>query len=199
MYNTRTATTNNEEFNSSYMPVGINDNVTLNEVTVGRTTNGRDYLRISFINDEGQTAEFTEWPIEKNQWVKTDEDVQVRSNQQFGRILQIINCFFAETPEVELKTFVDMANWVKTTLDSVPKNENKLRLKVIYDKNGYTRVSSNGIYVEPMSVEKTQIKLFKRDTLERVIKADVESSNDPLSVQATPVTANSTGADDLPF
>ena len=31
MYSTKTATTNNTEFNSSYMPVGINENVTLND------------------------------------------------------------------------------------------------------------------------------------------------------------------------
>ena len=48
MYITTTATTNNEQFNSSYMPVGINENVTLKEVNVNKTPNGRDFLEIIF-------------------------------------------------------------------------------------------------------------------------------------------------------
>jgi len=56
MYSTKTATTNNTEFNSSYMPVGINENVTLKEVNVRKTDNGRDFLEIIFENADGQTA-----------------------------------------------------------------------------------------------------------------------------------------------
>jgi len=42
MYSTKTATTNNQEFNSSYMPESINENITLKEVNVKKTENGRD-------------------------------------------------------------------------------------------------------------------------------------------------------------
>jgi DNA-binding transcriptional MocR family regulator len=59
MYSTKTATTNNQEFNSSYMPVGINENVTLKEVNVNKTPNGRDFLEIIFENENGQTATMT--------------------------------------------------------------------------------------------------------------------------------------------
>jgi hypothetical protein len=72
MYSTKTATTNNQEFNSSYMPVGINENVTLKEVNVNKTDNGRDFLEIIFENEQGQTATMTEWKNEKNMWIKTD-------------------------------------------------------------------------------------------------------------------------------
>ena len=81
-------------------------------------------------------------------------------------------------------------------------DDNKLRLKVIYDKNGYTQVSKNGIFVESMNVakEESQIKLWKNDLLERPVKADEEKPNDPLAGNSAPVTADSnTGADDLPF
>ena len=88
MYSTKTATTNNTEFNSSYMPVGINENVTLNAVNVMKSPQGRDYIEFVFTNAEGQTASFTEWKNEKNMWIKTDEDLQRRDDQQFGRILQ---------------------------------------------------------------------------------------------------------------
>jgi hypothetical protein len=80
-----------------------------------------------------------------------------------------------------------------------------LRLKVTYDKKGYTQVSKNGIFVEPMSVakEESQIKLWKNDLTTRPIVADKEPVTDPLGSPnigvSTPVTETSTGADDLPF
>lgn len=198
MYSTKTATTNNNEFNDSYMPVGINDNITLKEVNVNKSPQGKDYLEFVFQNEEGKTASFTEWKNEKNTWIKTDEDLQNRDNKQFGRILQIVKCF-KNDPEFEGSSFVEMINWVKTTLTTIGEwDKTLLRLKVIYDKKGYTTVSKNGIYVEPMSTEESQIKLWKNDLLERPIVADNESSTDPLTQQSTPVTEKN-GADDLPF
>lgn len=198
MYSTKTATTNNNEFNDSYMPVGINDNVTLKEVNVNKSPQGKDYLEFVFQNEEGKTASFTEWKNEKNTWIKTDEDLQNRDNKQFGRILQIVKCF-KDDPEFEGSSFVEMINWVKTTLTTIGEwDKTLLRLKVIYDKKGYTTISKNGIYVEPMSTEESQIKLWKNDLLERPIVADNESSTDPLTQQSTPVTEKN-GADDLPF
>lgn len=198
MYSTKTATTNNNEFNDSYMPVGINNNVTLKEVNVNKSPQGKDYLEFVFQNEEGKTASFTEWKNEKNTWIKTDEDLQNRDNKQFGRILQIVKCF-KNDPEFEGSSFVEMINWVKTTLTTIGEwDKTPLRLKVIYDKKGYTTVSKNGIYVEPMSTEESQIKLWKNDLLERPIVADNESSTDPLTQQSTPVTEKN-GADDLPF
>lgn len=202
MYSTKTATTNNTEFNSSYMPVGINENVTLNAVNVMKSPQGRDYIEFVFTNAEGQTASFTEWKNEKNMWIKTDEDLQRRDDQQFGRILQIINCFYNEVPEFEGENFVEMINWVKTTLDKVAeKDKQPLRLKVVYDKNGYTRVSSLGTFVEPMSIEQSQIKLWKKDLLERPVVADNETAADPFAAPtgASTSVTETTGADDLPF
>lgn len=197
MYNTKTAIVNNEEFNSNYMPVGINDDVTLKSVTVEKSPQGKDFLRVTFENEAGQTAEFTEWKNEKNMWIKTDEDLQNRDNIQFGRILQLINSF-TTAPDVELNSFTDMINWVKATLDPFIPTNKKLRLKVIYDKKGYTQVSKYGTYVEPMDVKDSQIKLFKNDLLERPVKADEEKPADPLAIHtdSTPVTEKT---DDLPF
>ena len=207
MYSTKTATTNNEEFNSSYMPVGINENITLKEVNVNKTPQGRDFLEIIFENEQGQTATMTEWKNEKNMWIKTDEDLQRRDNQQFGRILQVVDAVCGEHPDFEGNSFAEMIQWVaqtimtnKTVLDNAfAKTPTKLRLKVVYDKKGYTKVSSLGTFVEPMSVEESQIKLWKNDLLERPIVADREPAADPLSVTTAPVTETNTGVDDLPF
>ena len=201
MYNTKTATINNEEFNSNYIPVGINDNITLKEVSVEKSPQGKDFLRVTFENETGQTAEFTEWKNEKNMWIKTDADLQNKDNQQFGRIIQLINCF-TTTPDVEINSFDEMIKWVKGILDPFIKDKKKLRLKVIYNKNGYTQVSKYGNYVEPMDVTESQIKLFKNDLLERPVKADAEKPADPLATNPikvdTPVTETE-NVDELPF
>ena len=199
MYSTKTATTNNNEFVSNYIPVGINDNITLKEVNTNKTPNGRDFLEIIFENNQGQTVSMTEWKNEKNQWIKTDEDLQRRDDTQFGRILQIVDCFYDNRPEFEGSNFVEMINWVQTTLSPMIAQKKALRLKVVYDNKGYVRVSQNGIFVEPMSITESQIKLFKRDLLERPIVADVEPATDPLTGNSAPVTETNTGADGLPF
>ena len=198
MYSTKTATTNNQEFTSSYMPVGINENVTLKEVNVNKTPQGRDFLEIIFENEQGQTASMTEWKNEKNMWIKTDEELQQRDNQQFGRILQVIDSVNGSHNEFEGSSFIEMINWVKTQLETI-QLATPLRLKVVYDKKGFTKVSSLGAFVEPMSVEQSQIKLWKNDLLERPIVADSEPTADPLTMTSAPVTETSTGADDLPF
>ena len=199
MYSTKTATVNTEEFNSSYMPVGINENITLKEVNVNKTQNGRDFLEIIFENEAGQTATMTEWKNEKNMWIKTDEDLQKKDNQQFGRILQVIDAVLGEHKDFEGSSFVEMINWVKNELSVATGTiNNKLRLKVVYDKNGYTKVSNLGIFVENMDITESQIKLWKNDLLERPVQPDKE--DDPLGTTTAPVTADSnTGADDLPF
>lgn len=208
MYSTKTATTNNQEFNSSYMPVGINFNVHLKEVNVTKTPNGRDFIEIVFENKDGQIASMTEWKNEKNMWIKTDEDLQNRDNQQFGRLLQVIDAVAGSHVDFEGSSFVEMINWVKGELDKALQNvTNNLRLKVVYDKRGYIKVSSLGTFVEPMQVQDSQIKLWKNDLLERPIVADKEPVTDPLIQAAneaialnTPVISEeTTGADDLPF
>ena len=199
MYSTKTATV---AFESNYMPVGINENITLKEVNVNKTPNGRDFLEIIFQNEQGQTATMTEWKNEKNMWIKTDEDLQKRDDQQFGRILQVIDAVKGGHDDFEGSSFVEMITWAKNCLNNG--DSNPVRLKVTYDKNGYTQVSKNGIFIEPMSVEESQIKLWKNDLLERPVQPDKE--DDPLVAAAkeaqllnTPVTETSTGADDLPF
>lgn len=188
------------------MPVGINENITLKEVNVKKTDTGRDFLEIIFQNEQGQTATMTEWKNEKNMWIKTDKDLQKRDDQQFGRILQVIDAATGSHSDFEGSSFLEMINWVKDILVKAYAenlaNLAPMRLKVVYDKNGYTKVSSLGVFVEPMSVAESQIKLWKNDLLERPIVADKEPVSDPLAAgttSSTPVTADSNGADDLPF
>lgn len=200
MFSTKTAVF---ESSNKYMNAGINDNVTLKEVNVMKSPTGRDYLEITFEDANGATASLTEWKNEKNQWIKTDEDLQHRDNQQFGRMLQILKCYFDSIEDVELNTFSDMINWVKSKLDSVIGGKKLLRLKTTYDNKGFIRVSTYGTFVEPMDVKETQIVLTGRDkTIRPEFKVDDEKSVDPLASpqESTPDnTIAEEKKDDLPF
>lgn len=197
MFSTKTAV-----FDSSnkYMNAGINDNVTLKEVNVLKSPNGRDYLEIIFEDADGAIVSLTEWKNEKNMWIKTDEELQRRDNQQFGRMLQILKCYFETIEDVELNTFVDMITWIKSKLDTVISGKKLLRLKTTYDNKGFIRVSTYGIFVEPMDVEETQIVLTGRDKTTRPeIKVDDEKSTDPLGNATPDNTIAEDKKDDLPF
>lgn len=199
MFNTKSAVITNTESNGNYMPAGINENVHLKEVNVNVSPTGLDFLEIVFENKDGQTVSMSEWQNKKGLYTKTDEDLQRADDRQFGRLIQIINCFYPTIEDVELNSFKEMITWVKNKLDPMIATQKELRLKAVFDKNNYVTVSKNGIFVEPMTVDKkdSQIKKFSRDNFERTIVADKETSNDPLTSKSTPDTGK--GADDLPF
>lgn len=197
MYSTKNAIESSN--GSSYMSAGIHDNVTLTEVKVDKSPNGNDFLEITFTDENGRTVTETEWQNKKGMWIKTDEDLQTRDNQQFGRILQVINAIIPAEKQVdaELNTFVEMITWVKDQLiPYIPENK-KLRIKTVYDNKGYITTSHNGVFVESMSVTTSKIEKLPRDRFERPVIADAERTSDPLSAPTTPDDTKKT--DDLPF
>ncbi len=177
MFNTKNAVITNTESNGNYMPAGINENVHLKEVNVNVSPTGLDFLEIVFENKDGQTVSMSEWQNKKGLYTKTDEDLQRADDRQFGRLIQIINCFYPTIEDVELNSFKEMITWVKSKLDPMIAAQKALRLKTVFDKNNYVTVSKNGIFVEPMTVDKkdSQIKKFSRDNFERTIVADKET------------------------
>ena len=199
MFNTKNAVITNTENNGNYMPAGINEDAHLKEVNINVSPTGLDFLEIVFENKNGQTVSMSEWQNKKGLYTKTDEDLQRADDRQFGRLIQIINCFYPTIEDVELNSFKEMITWVKSKLDPMIATQKTLRLKTVFDKNNYVTVSKNGIFVEPVTVDKkdSQIKKFSRDNFERTIVADKETSNDPLTSKSTPDTGK--GADDLPF
>lgn len=198
MFNTKNAVITNTENNGNYMPAGINEDAHLKEVNINVSPTGLDFLEIVFENKDGQTVSMSEWQNKKGLYTKTDEDLQRADDRQFGRLIQIINCFYPTIEDVELSSFKEMITWVKSKLDPMIATQKTLRLKTVFDKNNYVTVSKNGIFVEPVTVDKkdSQIKKFSRDNFERTVVADKEAS-DPLTGKSTPDTGK--GADDLPF
>ena len=187
---------------SKYMSAGIKDNITLTEVRVDKSPNGNDFIEITFSDEDGRTVTMTEWKNKINSWIKDEADLQKNDDKQFGRILQILSCFYPdEALQVELDSFSSMINWVNTMLGSVIATNKPLRLKIVYNNSGYTTTSHNGIFIEPMDVAQTEIEKLPRDRFERPVVADQEPSTDPLAVPTSTSTpeSNSENKDILPF
>ena len=187
---------------SKYMSAGIKDNVKLAEVRVDKSPNGNDFIEITFSDEDGRTVTMTEWKNKINSWIKDEADLQKNDDKQFGRILQILSCFYPdEALQVELDSFNSMINWVNTMLGNVIATNKPLRLKIVYNNSGYTTTSHNGIFIEPMDVAQTEIEKLPRDRFERPVVADQESPADPLAVPTSTSTpeSNSENKDNLPF
>ena len=187
---------------SKYMSAGIKDNVKLAEVRVDKSPNGNDFIEITFSDEDGRTVTMTEWKNKINSWIKDETELQKNDDKQFGRILQILSCFYPdEALQVELDSFNSMINWVNTMLGSVIATNKLLRLKIVYNNSGYTTTSHNGIFIEPMDVTQTEIEKLPRDRFERPVVADQEPSTDPLAVPTSTSTpeSNSENKDILPF
>ena len=187
---------------SKYMSAGIKDNVKLAEVRVDKSPNGNDFIEITFSDEDGRTVTMTEWKNKINSWIKDETELQKNDDKQFGRILQILSCFYPdEALQVELDSFSSMINWVNTMLGNVIANNKPLRLKIVYNNSGYTTTSHNGIFIEPMDVAQTEIEKLPRDRFERPVVADQEPSTDPLAVPTSTSTPESTSEnnDNLPF
>ena len=187
---------------SKYMSAGIKDNVKLAEVRVDKSPNGNDFIEITFSDEDGRTVTMTEWKNKINSWIKDETELQKNDDKQFGRILQILSCFYPdEALQVELNSFNSMINWVNTMLGNVIATNKPLRLKIVYNNSGYTTTSHNGIFIEPMDVAQTEIEKLPRDRFERPVVADQEPSTDPLAVPTSTSTpeSNSENKDILPF
>ena len=187
---------------SKYMSAGIKDNVKLAEVRVDKSPNGNDFIEITFSDEDGRTVTMTEWKNKINSWIKDETELQKNDDKQFGRILQILSCFYPdEALQVELDSFSSMINWVNTMLGNVIATNKPLRLKIVYNNSGYTTTSHNGIFIEPMDVAQTEIEKLPRDRFERPVVADQEPSTDPLAVPTSTSTPESTSEnnDNLPF
>ena len=91
---------------SKYMSAGIKDNVKLAEVRVDKSPNGNDFIEITFSDEDGRTVTMTEWKNKINSWIKDETELQKNDDKQFGRILQILSCFYPdEALQVELDSF----------------------------------------------------------------------------------------------
>lgn len=199
------------DFKSKYMNAGINENVTLDKVEVKVSPNGNKMFDITFVNEQGQTAVHTEWEPKMAPWMKDKTDLERNQARQFKKMLQILLCFYKdEQINFEGEDFMSFANYIATMLNAADKTK-KLRLKLVYNKDGYTTIPTavDDTFIEPMDVTESNIKITAKDVVIRPVIADKETKNDnPFTTMTTaPVFTEPTIAaaafnnntDELPF
>ena len=199
------------DFKSKYMNAGINENVTLDKVEVKVSPNGNKMFDITFVNEQGQTAVHTEWEPKMAPWMKDKTDLERNQARQFKKMLQILLCFYKdEQINFEGEDFMSFANYIATMLNAADKTK-KLRLKLVYNKDGYTTIPTavDDTFIEPMDVTESNIKITAKDIVVRPVIADKETKNDnpfttmtaaPAFTEPTVAAAAfSNNTDELPF
>lgn len=195
------------DFKSKYMPAGINENVTLDKVEVKVSPNGNKMFDITFVNEQGQTAVHTEWEPKMAPWMKDKSDLERNQARQFKKMLQILLCFYKdEQINFEGEDFMSFANYIAAMLNSADKTK-KLRLKLVYNKDGYTTLPTavDDTFIEPVELaddEEYKIKITAKDVIVRPVIADKETKNDnPFTTPevATAAFATSNDPNELPF
>lgn len=201
------------DFKSKYMNAGINEGVSIDKVEVKVSPNGNKMFDITFINEQGQTAVHTEWEPKMAPWMKDKSDLERNQARQFKKMLQILMCYYTdEQINFEGEDFMSFANYIATMLNAADKTK-KLRLKLVYNKDGYTTIPTavDDIFIEPMNVTESKIQITAKDIVVRPVIADKEVTvNNPFTTPtmtaapaftepsvATAAFSNSTN--DLPF
>lgn len=201
------------DFKSKYMNAGINEGVSIDKVEVKVSPNGNKMFDITFINEQGQTAVHTEWEPKMAPWMKDKSDLERNQARQFKKMLQILMCYYTdEQINFEGEDFMSFANYIATMLNAADKTK-KLRLKLVYNKDGYTTIPTavDDTFIEPMSVTESKIQITAKDIVVRPVIADKEVTvNNPFTtptMTAAPTFTEPTVAtaafnnntNDLPF
>lgn len=201
------------DFKSKYMNAGINEGVSIDKVEVKVSPNGNKMFDITFINEQGQTAVHTEWEPKMAPWMKDKSDLERNQARQFKKMLQILMCYYTdEQINFEGEDFMSFANYIATMLNAADKTK-KLRLKLVYNKDGYTTIPTavDDTFIEPMSVTESKIQITAKDIVVRPVIADKEVTvNNPFTTStmtAAPAFTEPTVAtaafnnntNDLPF
>lgn len=168
-----------------FIPVGIVENVTLKSARVDKSPNGNAYLEVVFEKD-GATLTQTEWKPTKFDGMD-DSAVQKKEDTQFSRMMQILLCFYTDDQLVfNGSTFEAFSSEIVNYLNNADKSI-LLRVKVVYNKNGYTTLPSYAKYtfIEPMNLpdgKTTSISELGIDNFIKPVVADTETKVSDLHV-----------------
>ena len=195
------------DFKSKYMPAGINEGVRIDKVEVKTSPNGNKMFDITFINELSQTAVHTEWEPKMAPWMKDKSDLERNQARQYKKMMQILLCYYKdEQINFEGESFAEFANWIATMINVADKSK-LLRLKLVYNKDGYTTLPTavDDPFIEPMTLadgEEYKVKINAKDVVVRPVVADKEIKNDNPFMTTVPEVATaafSAPTSDLPF
>jgi hypothetical protein len=197
-----TRDTESDSLSSSFMDVGIHEDVMMTNIEYKVTDKGNEFLAFYFVNPEGETLSHTEW--------KPKSESVERVENQIRRIKQIVTTFIPKDNYIfKAETFEEFAKMTVKLLGDFYKGK-KIRIKVVYSDTGYTSLPQywKFKFIESIDVtsEKSKIKMLSIDKVTREPKPDVENTtSNPIEEKVSErpslrVSLNvDTPKDDLPF
>jgi hypothetical protein len=192
---------------STWIPVGIHENLELVDVVYGTTKNNKEFLAFYAENEQGDKVSNTEWPANFSKPIEqmTDQEKEaalaVLENQK-AKVKQIVE-IYKPNFNITASTFKEFAEKTIEFLGVSYKGV-KIRLKVVFDRRGYTTFAQKGRYpfIEPMTISKedSKIRILQSDKMIRdSVNKDKENNEfNPLELDSQ---KNSTTeeVDNLPF
>ena len=187
-----------------FIPVGINENVTLKSAKLDKSPNGNSYLEVVFEKD-GATLSQTEWKPTKFDTM-SDEDLQKKVDTQFSRMMQILLCFYTDEQLIfNGTTFEAFAKEVVDYLNNADKTK-LLKVKVVYNNKGYTTLPNYAKYtfIEPMTLEQDKKSAIVELSIDNFVKPVIADKEPVVTGVASSLSLNAMGAQtavssDLPF
>lgn len=168
---------------SRIFPVGIVENVVLNEVKYNPITESNQYETLEFVFKQDNTVlSHKEFPIQEN--VPYAQESYDRMNK---RVLHIMKAFISPEESVieDVSTFAEFAQAVSSKL--LGKTTEPVRLLAVYNKKGYVSLPTYPSFIEKMSVSPSRLKIGKNHVL---VRPQPQKAADVLAAPKT---------DDLPF
>lgn len=179
----------------AFLQAGIIDNAELTNIRYQENPNGNAFVEFKFEKD-GKTMTHTEWAPRRGENM-TDEAYSKKCTNQLARFEQILKCFYpGQDLSFNGENFAQLANWVITMYNNSAVKNTKLRIKVVYNDNGYTSLPQYAVYtfIEPMSVVEAGNSMIVELGIDNFTKVtpDKETKNgNPLESQDD--------SNDLPF
>lgn len=184
----------------NYKDVGIHDNMELTEIKVDVSPKGNNFLAFTFSDPEGKTVSKTEWEP-----TGPEDDVLLKKVQnQAKRIKHIMTKYMSEDAtkiEIDTDNWTKYASTVKAKLDPLIKGI-KVRVKAVYDNQGYVALPNYVPFIERMDVEKTSLDITSFDKMTRDAPDRETQVSNPFDTSSTDVNKEQStgqGAEELPF
>lgn len=200
---------------------GIHEGQIMSEVSLEKTTNGVEYMRFTY---EGETGKFNAKEFKKTskQSWQTDITFEASKVSQLAKIFtnqivpfigykdgikldeeQAVEAYnaMAETLS-DNASFAEIVRWFKDNILPISR-VTPLRIKIVYDKNGYEQLPNNQTdksdSVEPMSVITPHVIALENDVFNKPVQqVDVETPSGTTSAPFGSEKAEA-AASDLPF
>lgn len=149
---------------STFIDIGIHENVEVESVRFGISENNNKFLAITYLDENGNKLTRTEWEPKGDDATKTASKAETQSR----RLEQFLYTFISRDTKIQATSFADLATKFVAALGNSFRGT-KIRLKVVYDKKNWTNTPEYGKYawIEPMTVavDKSKIRILTIDKM----------------------------------